>query len=38
MNQQKFGQLLIQLRKEKKFTQQDFAKLFNISFQAVSKC
>lgn len=38
MDRKKFSSLLISLRKEKNLTQQDFAKIFNVSFQAVSKC
>lgn len=37
MNRLKFSALLIELRKEKDLTQQDFAEIFNVTFQAVSK-
>ena len=37
MDKQKFGNLLVQLRKENNLTQQSFAELFHVSFQAVSK-
>ncbi|MGM9971189.1 MAG: helix-turn-helix domain-containing protein [Anaeroplasmataceae bacterium] len=37
MDKEKFGKLLAELRKEKGLTQQTFAELFNVSFQAVSK-
>lgn len=37
MDQTKFSNLLIKLRKERDLTQQDFAKIFDVSFQAVSK-
>lgn len=33
----KFGKLLNRLRKESNLTQQEFAKIFNVSFQSVSK-
>lgn len=37
MDQAKFSNLLIKLRKERDLTLQDFAKIFDVSFQAVSK-
>lgn len=37
MDKQKFGNLLVELRKENNLTQQSFAELFHVSFQAVSK-
>lgn len=37
MDRLKFSSLLIELRKEKDLTQQDFAEIFNVTFQAVSK-
>lgn len=37
LDRSKFSNLLVTLRKERNLTQQDFAKLFNVSFQAVSK-
>lgn len=37
MDKVKFGNLLYELRKEKNLTQQEFAEMFNVSFQAVSK-
>ncbi len=37
MDRKKFSSLLIRLRKERNLTQQDFAEIFNVSYQAVSK-
>lgn len=37
MDRLKFSSLLIKLRKEKDLTQQDFAEIFSVTFQAVSK-
>lgn len=37
MDRKKFSSLLIRLRKESNLTQQDFAEIFNVSYQAVSK-
>ncbi|MGM9969421.1 MAG: helix-turn-helix domain-containing protein [Anaeroplasma sp.] len=37
MDKQKFGALLVELRKENNLTQQAFAEIFHVSFQAVSK-
>lgn len=37
MDKQKFGALLVQLRKENHLTQQAFSEQFHVSFQAVSK-
>lgn len=37
MDKEKFGSLLFNLRKEKKLTQQEFADIFHVTSQAVSK-
>lgn len=37
MDRTRFSNLLVTLRKEKNLTQLDFAELFNVSYQAVSK-
>ncbi len=37
MDRKKFSNLLIELRKENNYTQQDFAEIFNVTFQAVSR-
>lgn len=37
MDRKKFSNLLIELRKENNYTQQDFAEIFNVTYQAVSR-
>lgn len=37
MNREKFSNLLIKLRRESNLTQKEFAKMFDVTFQAVSK-
>lgn len=37
MNQEKIGSLIKKIRKENKLTQQDFAKKYGVTYQAVSK-
>ena len=37
MNQEKIGSLIKKVRKENNLTQQDFAKKYGVTYQAVSK-
>lgn len=37
MNQEKIGSLIKKIRKENNLTQQDFAKKYGVTYQAVSK-
>ena len=37
MNQQEFGQLIKQIRKENNLTQKDLADKYHVTYQAVSK-